>query len=523
MSLEELGTLRSVRDVFGDPSSENNPDGHRDAWPEPQPLPSGLLPVPALPDILLPEALRPWLSDITERTQCPIEYPAIGAIVALSSVIGRSCGIRPKRQDDWLCVPNLWGAIVGPPGVLKSPSLREPMRPLELLAKSAREHYENELAAFAFDEIVCDAKKHQLQEEVRKVLKADGDPDSLREKLEDAELVSPRLKRYIVNDTTVEKLGELLNQSERGLLLFRDELTGFLRGLSREGREADRAFYLEAWSGTGSFTYDRIKRGTIYIEAACLSVLGTIQPGPLREYLDGALRGGAGDDGLMQRFQLAVYPDVVGAWSNVDRWPNAKVRDDACALYHALAQADPRALGAREEDGEIPYFRFADDAQELFDEWRTDLESQLRRENEHPAIVSHLAKYRSLAPSLALIFHLVESIRTGVQGPVSLPALERAAAWCDLLAAHARRIYGSAVDTQAAVAKRIVQKLREGSISLPFSARDIYRREWSGMRHSEDVKAALTLLCELGWVRATELQAGTKVRVLYYAHPSVTR
>jgi hypothetical protein len=118
-------------------------------------------------------------------------------------------------------------------------------------------------------------------------------------------------QRYIVNDTTVEKLGELLNHHPNGLLLFRDELSGFLHTLDRAGHENDRAFYCEAWHGTDAYTYDRITRGTLHIRAACLSVLGGLQPGPLERYLREVF-GGGGDDGLIQRFQLAVWPDVPG-------------------------------------------------------------------------------------------------------------------------------------------------------------------------------------------------------------------
>ena len=92
-----------------------------DDWPEPEPL-------PALPDVapfdfdLLPNSLRPWIEDIAERVQCPPDFPAVGAIISLAAVVGRKIGIRPKRKDDWLEVPNLWGAIVGRPGVMKSPA-----------------------------------------------------------------------------------------------------------------------------------------------------------------------------------------------------------------------------------------------------------------------------------------------------------------------------------------------------------------------------------------------------------------
>ncbi len=80
----------------------------------------------------------------------------------------------------------------------------------------------------------------------------------------------------VVNDATVEKLGELLNQNPNGLLLFRDELSGFLRLMDRPGHENDRGFYCEAWNGTGAYTYDRLGRGTLRIEAW----FGETSPGP---------------------------------------------------------------------------------------------------------------------------------------------------------------------------------------------------------------------------------------------------
>jgi Protein of unknown function (DUF3987) len=102
-------------------------------------------------------------------------------------------------------------------------------------------------------------------------------------------------------------------------------VSGFLHTMDRPGHEDDRAFYCEAWNGTGAYTYDRIGRGTLHIRAACVSVLGGIQPGPLERYLRDVF-GGRGDDGLIQRFQLAVWPDVAGRWQNVDRYPSTPRR-----------------------------------------------------------------------------------------------------------------------------------------------------------------------------------------------------
>jgi len=50
-----------------------------------------------------------------------------------------------------------------------------------------------------------------------------------------------------------------------------------------------------------------------------------------------------------------------------------------------------------ELDAENPaQFRFAADAQELFIDWLTALEMKIRADDLHPALVSHLSKYRSL-------------------------------------------------------------------------------------------------------------------------------
>ena len=89
------------------------------------PLPTERPPVKPFPPEILPESLRPWIEDIAERLQCPPEFPAVGAMESLAALVGRKVGIRP-RHDDWLVVPNLWGVIVGRPGVLKPRPCKRP-------------------------------------------------------------------------------------------------------------------------------------------------------------------------------------------------------------------------------------------------------------------------------------------------------------------------------------------------------------------------------------------------------------
>ena len=102
----------------------------------------------------------------------------------------------------------------------------------------------------------------------------DGDPPQ-----------QPVCERVIVSDTTVEALAPLLQANPRGLLLFRDEIAGWLNSMGqyKNGRGDDQAKWLEV-HGARALRIDR-KTGDdhfIYVERAAVSVVGGIQPGILR-------------------------------------------------------------------------------------------------------------------------------------------------------------------------------------------------------------------------------------------------
>ncbi len=495
-------------------------------WPDPEPLPVGLLPVSAMQAELLPDTFIPWLTDVADRMQCPLDYPAVGALVAVASTVGNQIAIRPKRHDDWMVIPNLYGAVVGRPGVLKSPALDEALKPLKRLASEARSEYEQAMKDWKLDRITAEAKKDKLKDDVKKAVKSgdDFDKNALRTQMDELEgMIEPDERRYIINDSTVEKVGELLNLNPRGLLMFRDELVGWLKTLDREGHEGDRSFYLEAWNGQGSFTYDRIVRGTLYIQTVTLSVLGGIQPGPLSAYLRATLLGGQGDDGLLQRFQLLVYPDVSQKWQNVDRTPNITSKNRAFEVFRKLDRLDAAEIGAflPEESNAIPYLRFDEEAQQLFDSWREELETDLRSGRiEHPALEAHLSKYRSLMPSLALLFHLIDRVDTGTDlVGVSVEAAAKAAAWCSYLHEHAKRIYGLGINAAAHLAKALAEHIKQGDLPDPFTSRDVYRKHWTGLTSSKEVSDPLELLSDLGWIRPVVIQTGGRSTTHYLINP----
>ena len=327
---------------------------------------------------------------------------------------------------------------------------------------------------------------------------------------------------YLVHDATVEKLGELLAENPNGLTLFRDELIGFLRSMDRQGHESDRGFYLEAWNGSNAYAYDRIGRGTIMIPNTCLAIFGTIQPGPLARYLR-ASASGEEADGFMPRFQVLVYPDPVVEFVNVDRRPDTRARDMAHAVFRALDQLDPVARGCMvDEERGVPFLGFDPTAQDFFDDWRVRLELRLRSGAESSLMACHLAKYRSLMPSLALVFHLIDSHAEPVLEPVSIRAARDAAAWCELLEAHARRIYQSSLDGDLDAAVHLGERIK-GKLPNPFTARAVARKGWSGLTTAEEVRRAAGILQDRGWIKSvvvpTDREKGGRPTEVFWIHP----
>jgi putative DNA primase/helicase len=472
-----------------------------------KPIAVELRPVPRLDIRMIPTPFRFWVADIASRGCFPLEYVAATLLVSLSGLVGRKIAIKPKRQDDWKVIGNLWGAIVGQPGYLKTPAVEEVLRPLRRLAADALQVHSQAMAEWEGKCLIAMAKKSAAKKALEQGAKnklSDAElADLARDATTDHGETEPNAKRYLVNDTTVEKLGELLAENPSGLTLFRDELVGFLRTLDRQGHESDRAFFLEAWNGSNSFTFDRIGRGTIHIPNVCLALFGTIQPGPLAKYLKASLSGEEAD-GFVPRFQVLLYPDPPEKFVNVDRWPDSESKNRAYAIFQALDRLDPAAMGCDvDQDSGIPFLRFAGDAQDFFDQWRVELENRLRSQTLSNIMASHLAKYRSLMPSLALQFHLINLSDQTSLGPVSLEAAMTAAAWCELLEAHARRVYEFASEGDPDDAIRLAEKIKT-SIPNPFRYRDVYKKGWTGLTTPEEVSRAVGILEDRGWVKVVE-------------------
>ncbi len=336
-------------------------------WQEPLPVKSELPPVANLTEEMIPAPFRLWVMDAADRMQIPPDFIIAPLIVVCGSIIGTSCRIRPKQKDDWPVTPNMWGGIVGPPSMLKTPALTEAVnKTLGRLEVAAREDHAEKFSEYEADAMLDAARVKAIKAAIEKTAKLDRDGKNKGKSLEELagelkDLQSskpPTEKRYKTNDSSIEKIVELLEQNPRGLLYFRDELIGLFKRTERTGNEQDRAFLLESWNGDGSHTDDRIGRGTVRCDNLCISLLGGIQPDKISGYLHSAISEGE-NDGFVQRLQLMVYPDPVRDWQYQDKAPDLDARNRAYNIIENLA-----AMVVEGEDLlEGPYLRFSEEAQ----------------------------------------------------------------------------------------------------------------------------------------------------------------
>lgn len=479
-------------------------------WQEPLDIPDEIYHAPNMGISHIPKSMQPWISDITKRMQVPIEFVAAPAIVAISSLIGRKIGIHPKKNDNWLVYPNLWGAVVARPGFFKSPTIAEAMKPLEKIVSEANQKYDQALKAWEIEKSIIEATIEATKDQLIRALKKGQDVniENMRAKMKslkkELDTLKPVAKRYKTNDATVEKVSQLLLENPDGILMVRDELYGWLASMNKSGREGDREFYLEAWNGYGSFTIDRIGRGTLHIPSLCLSVFGGIQPSKLEKHVVGSLN--ENDDGLLQRMQILVYPEIKNSWKNYDICPDEKAQLEVDKLFRTCADLT--------NANELQHFHFDDDAQAIFNHWRENLEKSLRSgQIENPNFESHISKFRSLMPSLSLLFQIIESQAMNGKFLVGKEATKLSIRWCEYLEFHAKKVYKVASSSQMESARALAKKIREGKVTDQVKIRSIYRHHWAMLNTIDRVNSAIQELAKFNWVRV-ETKKGSRTQTL---------
>ncbi len=268
-------------------------------WPKIDPalIQGGRGKVPPFPVQVLSPAWREWVFTTAEGTGAPIDYVAQGLLACVAGVTG--CGVQAEATASWREPLVLWMAAVGAPSTGKTPALTAARQLIDAVERGAK----------VGDDVR--QREHETKVEATRIA-----AERWRTELADAAEMdaAPPVKpaaacfagpfvptQIVMEDTTIESVVDVVRGNPQGVILWRDELSGWLQNLARYNGGNDRPFWLERWSA-GSATVNRKSRPPVYLPQLGASIIGGIQPDRLEEICADT------DDGMVARF-LYTWPD----------------------------------------------------------------------------------------------------------------------------------------------------------------------------------------------------------------------
>ncbi|HTG32074.1 MAG TPA: DUF3987 domain-containing protein [Thermoanaerobaculia bacterium] len=323
--------------------------------------------------------------------------PALIAGPCLATLAG-CIGNRRKielKPDSWSEACVLWVATVMPSGSKKTPAINLVLHHLQ----------ESEVAA--------------LSENAEKIEKWKALPKDER-----GEEPEPP-NRLLVSDITTEGLLAVHAKAPMGLLLYRDELGGWLKGFDqyKSGKGADAQTWTEMYQGNPCLI-DRKGSGTLSVPRAAVSIVGGIQP----ELLRNALSGEHLYNGIASRVLFVAVPE------RPKKWNNELISDDSRKewnnLLDELLELQPH------QDGTPIDLPMTDKATIA---WVNNYDEHAQREAEEDGpLRAAMSKLEGATARLALVIQLAEDPQSVA---VDAEAMEAGIAISNWFEGQARRIY----------------------------------------------------------------------------------
>jgi hypothetical protein len=277
-------------------------------------------------------------------------------------------------------------------------------------------------------------------------------------------------------------------------------LAGWARGMDqyRNGKGADRQFWLSLWNGAPVAVDRKSQRGPLFIHHPYCSVVGGLPPDVLGDLADERGR----QDGFVHRV-LFAFPDEIRI-----TWTDAVITEAAEDGYDAVVD---RLYSLSPFDFDTPQpLSLTPQARTLFVEFAAELYDQLADPDLPTCLRGPWLKMEGICARLALILQLSRwaADETELQN-IEPTSVIGAVALVKYFQSHARRVYASLSCTPSD--KRIEQAVKwihaHGGAT---TAREVQMHRVAGVQTANDAKELLRDLGDRGFGKVTE---GTHGRV----------
>ncbi|WP_374843508.1 DUF3987 domain-containing protein [Brucella haematophila] len=446
---------------------------------------------PSMPMGVFPSVIESFAVARAEQMGVDPGGLAMAALTVCAAAIPDNIALKMKRHESWKESARIWTMVIGDPSTRKSPLIKAASAPLLAI-------------------------ESDLQRDHRAAMRdwMTLDKESKKGKSE------PIAKRVSIEDGSPEKVGEVLSNNEAGLALIDDELSGWFARMEKyagsKGSGADRAFWLKSFGG-GSYSVDRVGRGSIWIPNISITLLGSIQPDPLRKIAKDLT-----DDGLLQRMfciMLESGGDDRDEPSGVDESVYAHL---VRKLYHLRTSMSAGWC-----------FRFSDGAQSFRNELSREhrkLEKLWERINRR--LATHIGKFDGLFGRICVLLHVIKNIDGELPKEVDLETATQAHTLLhDYLLKHAIALHFNilgATDMHAAMVDAAGSILTNEALHDVISARLLNRHGTAVLRRMDvlDLERVMQQLDAYSWVEPLPLgrtERAPKYRVNPLVHDRFKR
>lgn len=332
---------------------------------------------------IFPENIANYIRQCNYTLDSSIDYMGCSMLWLCSVIIGNSMKIEVKKG--WYENGTVWISLVGKPGIGKTPSIDNVIRPL--LKSNNRE----------IKEYIKKCEKYEHYKSL------DKDSKKHAEKI-----VQPKKTQFIANDITLEALVDLHEENKNAVGIFKDELSGWFKDMNKYRAGSDLEFWLSCWSGK-SVSLNRKTAKSSFVDKPFIPVLGGIQPEILGAFYTEENKA----NGFVDRMLLS-FPDLkVEQYNEKEMDPDMIEWFDSFVLQFYDAVKNHIVQMNIEDEIEPHIVRWSDEAKKewirIFNE--TTLTQNDDSENEY--MKSMLPKQKSYIPRFAL---LINSLTTFIEG-----------------------------------------------------------------------------------------------------------
>ena len=484
---------------------EQYADEIRDSLTEEQweaPVPFNEVHTPDFPTEKLPAPLAAMVKCLAESTQTPEEMSGLLSLGVLATAFQSRYEVQ--ITPDWREPLCLYCAAVAPPGERKSAVISALTRPIY---EYERQQQEIDAAEIERNRTERELLEGELQAAKTAATKGKGDRDAARQR---ALELSEELANYetlhecrlLVDDTTPEKLVDLLEQQKGCLTVCSAEGGIFDAMRGRYEKSANLDVYLKAHAGD-PVVVDRVGRKNNRVDNPRLTMMLTIQPEVLAGLMNNATFRGRG---LCGRFLYAMCKSKVGH-RNVTPEP---VPDSVRMEYRDFVR---RILSAQGKG----IIKLSQDADALRCEYQAFVEKKLG--DEWDTMRDWGGKIVGAMVRIAALMHCAEVIGDPTETPVSAEVMYAAICIAEYLGAHASAAYQvMGADNSYEDAKYLWRRI-ESTDAGEISKRDLFNICKGKFRAVAEMSPAIERLADMGYIREATVATGGRPSIKIFVNP----